>query len=90
MVRGVVVRISSAQAATAAALPDAPAAAAVEQAVVQVTPPGIGSDKGKPWQMVYNPSFDVTPADLISCVVTEKGVAENAGGKDAIDLAGVC
>lgn len=57
---------------------------------MQVTPNGIGSDEGKPWQMVYNPSFDVTPADLISCVVTEKGVAENEGGQDAIDLSKVC
>jgi methylthioribose-1-phosphate isomerase len=35
---------------------------------------------------VYNPSFDVTPAELISCVVTEKGVAANEEGRDAIDL----
>jgi methylthioribose-1-phosphate isomerase len=39
---------------------------------------------------VYNPSFDVTPAELISCVVTEKGVAVNEGGKAAIDLSSVC
>lgn len=57
-----------------------------QQAVVQVTPNGIGSDEGKQWQQVYNPSFDVTPAELISCVVTEKGVAANEDGGDAIDL----
>lgn len=55
------------------------------QAVVQITPNGIGSGD-QPWQDVYNPSFDVTPAKLISCVVTEKGVAENKGEEDAIDL----
>jgi methylthioribose-1-phosphate isomerase len=41
-------------------------------------------------EQVYNPSFDVTPAELISCVVTEKGVAVNDGGKGAIDLSSVC
>ncbi|KZV86227.1 Methylthioribose-1-phosphate isomerase [Exidia glandulosa HHB12029] len=40
----------------------------VEQAVVQITPDGLGDD------MIYNPSFDVTPAELISAVVTERGV----------------
>ena len=41
----------------------------VEQAVVMLTPPGLGEEN------VYNPSFDVTPAELISAIVTEKGVA---------------
>ncbi|MDO9574556.1 MAG: S-methyl-5-thioribose-1-phosphate isomerase, partial [Candidatus Contubernalis sp.] len=26
---------------------------------------------------VYNPSFDVTPAGLISAIITEKGIIEN-------------
>ena len=59
------------------------------QIIVQITPDGIGSGEEE-WQKVYNPSFDVTPARLISCVVTEKGVAVNAGGEEAIDLSGVC
>lgn len=59
-----------------------------QQAVVQITPVGIGSG-GEEWQQVYNPSFDVTPNKLISCVVTEKGVAVNQGG-DGIDLTSVC
>ncbi len=33
----------------------------------QTAPPGIG---------VYNPAFDVTPAHLVSAIVTEKGVVE--------------
>lgn len=41
----------------------------VEQAVVMLTPPGLREEN------VYNPSFDVTPAELISAIVTEKGVA---------------
>jgi methylthioribose-1-phosphate isomerase len=45
------------------------------QAVVQVTP-DLDFDGGG----VYNPSFDVTPAELISAIVTEKGVATNNGG----------
>ncbi|KAJ9123373.1 hypothetical protein QFC22_001572 [Naganishia vaughanmartiniae] len=55
------------------------------QAVVQITPNAIG--KGD--NLIYNPSFDVTPAKLITCVVTEVGVAENAGDKDEIDLSKV-
>ncbi|KAI9255519.1 S-methyl-5-thioribose-1-phosphate isomerase [Sporodiniella umbellata] len=31
---------------------------------------------------VWNPSFDVTPAELISAIVTEKGVVENQNGFD--------
>ena len=33
--------------------------------VVRISPEGVGSGKEK-WQGVYNPSFDVTPAELIS------------------------
>lgn len=29
---------------------------------------------------VYNPSFDVTPAELITAIVTEKGVAVKENG----------
>lgn len=35
-----------------------------------MTPPNIDLESG-----VYNPSFDVTPAELITAIVTEKGVA---------------
>lgn len=59
------------------------------QVIVQITPDGIGSGSEE-WQKVYNPSFDVTPSKLISCVVTEKGVAVNQGGEQGIDLSGVC
>ncbi|KAJ7772532.1 hypothetical protein DFH07DRAFT_163101 [Mycena maculata] len=51
------------------------------QAVVMVTPPGL--------QGIYNPSFDVTPAELISAIVTEKGVATRRPGEQRLDLAGV-
>jgi methylthioribose-1-phosphate isomerase len=34
-------------------------------AVVRITPEGVGEGK-EMWQQVYNPSFDVTPAELIS------------------------
>lgn len=40
-----------------------------QQAVVMLTPPGLDATS------VYNPSFDVTPAELITAIVTEKGVA---------------
>lgn len=52
-----------------------------EQATVMVTPEGL--------EGVYNPSFDVTPAELITAIVTEKGVAVKEEGKDYFDLASV-
>ncbi len=51
---------------------------AKEQATVMVTPEGL--------EGVYNPSFDVTPASLITAIVTEKGVAVRKGGEDVFDL----
>lgn len=50
------------------------------QATVVFTPEGID---------VYNPSFDVTPAELISAIVTEKGVATKQEGESFFDLSGV-
>lgn len=35
---------------------------------------------------VYNPSFDVTPAELITAIVTEKGVAVKEKGQTGFDL----
>ena len=37
-------------------------------------------------QQVYNPSFDVTPAELIGAIVTEKGVAVREEGEVEFDL----
>lgn len=37
---------------------------------VMITPPGL--------EGIYNPSFDVTPASLITAIVTEKGVVVKA------------
>ena len=50
--------------------------------VVMLTPPNIDLENG-----IYNPSFDVTPAELITAIVTEKGVAVNSGS--GFDLSGV-
>ncbi|KAF8628894.1 hypothetical protein AX15_003678 [Amanita polypyramis BW_CC] len=52
-----------------------------EQAVVMFTPPGL--------EGVYNPSFDVTPAELITALVTEKGVAVKKDGNPIFDLSGI-
>ncbi|TFK54152.1 putative translation initiation factor [Heliocybe sulcata] len=52
-----------------------------EQAAVMITPEGLDG--------IYNPSFDVTPAELISAVVTEKGVAVKEDGASAFDLSGI-
>lgn len=60
-----------------------------ELSVVRITPEGVG-EGNEEWQKVYNPSFDVTPAELISCVVTEKGVAVRAEGEKSIDIKSVC
>lgn len=47
------------------------------------TPPGLDADS------VYNPSFDVTPAELITAIVTEKGVATRKEGETAFSLSAV-
>jgi len=50
-----------------------------KQVQVMFTPPGLDG--------IYNPSFDVTPAELVTAIVTEKGVAVKAEGKSTFDLA---
>ncbi|KAH8814741.1 hypothetical protein DL96DRAFT_1624786 [Flagelloscypha sp. PMI_526] len=62
-----------------------PLAEEKEQRQVLLTPPGMHEGEGN----VYNPSFDVTPADLISAVVTEKGVAVRKDGQKEFDLNGI-
>ena len=52
-----------------------------KQAVVMITPQGLDG--------VYNPSFDVTPSELITAVVTERGVAVRREGERIIDLTSV-
>ncbi|KAH8093947.1 eukaryotic translation initiation factor 2B [Cristinia sonorae] len=52
-----------------------------EQATVMVTPEDL--------EGVYNPSFDVTPADLITAIVTEKGVAVKTEGSKVFDLSNI-
>jgi len=52
-----------------------------QQATVMITPEGL--------EGIYNPSFDVTPASLITAIVTEKGVAVKAEGATAFDLSEV-
>ncbi|KAG5648595.1 hypothetical protein DXG03_003206 [Asterophora parasitica] len=52
-----------------------------EQAVVLITPRGLDG--------IYNPSFDVTPAELITAIVTEKGVAVRKDGEKTFDLSGI-
>ena len=53
------------------------------QAVVMFTPPG------RDVEGVYNPSFDVTPAELITAIVTEKGVATRVNGQLSFDLSAI-
>ncbi|KAJ2243854.1 S-methyl-5-thioribose-1-phosphate isomerase, partial [Coemansia sp. RSA 455] len=51
--------------------------AELKRAAVRVAPVGVAA---------WNPSFDVTPADLITAVVTEKGVFVKADGAKEFDL----
>ncbi|CAG8708266.1 1730_t:CDS:2, partial [Acaulospora colombiana] len=57
------------------------ASAEPAQAIVQITP-----DLDLEGGGVYNPSFDVTPAELISAVVTEKGVAQRPASAATINI----
>ncbi len=50
------------------------------QAAVMITPEGLDG--------IYNPSFDVTPSELITAIVTEKGVAVK-GSDGRFDLSGI-
>lgn len=52
-----------------------------DQAVVLITPRGL--------EGIYNPSFDVTPAELITAIVTEKGVAVRKEGQTTFDLSNI-
>ena len=47
------------------------------------TPPGLDADS------IYNPSFDVTPAELITAIVTEKGVASRNEGEEVFSLSSI-
>eukprot|EP00850_Spirogloea_muscicola_P000046 SM000001S04448 [mRNA] locus=s1:211856:217072:- [translate_table: standard] len=37
---------------------------------------------------VWNPAFDVTPASLITAIITDKGVIRKGEGKDVFDISG--
>jgi methylthioribose-1-phosphate isomerase len=49
-----------------------------KQVQVMFTPPELDG--------IYNPSFDVTPAELVTAIVTEKGAAVKAEGETVFDL----
>ncbi|KAF8200675.1 Methylthioribose-1-phosphate isomerase [Pholiota molesta] len=54
---------------------------AQQQVQVMITPTGL--------EGIYNPSFDVTPAELITAIATEKGVAVKAEGASTFDLSSI-
>jgi methylthioribose-1-phosphate isomerase len=70
--------------ARGAVYPPSPNDPTPKQVVVMITPSNIDLDNG-----VYNPSFDVTPAELITAIVTEKGVAIKKEGAVDFDLSAV-
>ncbi|CAE6471780.1 unnamed protein product [Rhizoctonia solani] len=53
----------------------------IEACLVLLTPPALDHATS-----VYNPAFDVTPAELITAIVTEKGVAVRKPGQLHFDL----
>ncbi|KAM3379146.1 methylthioribose-1-phosphate isomerase [Capsicum galapagoense] len=48
---------------------------------------GLGEQIAASGILVWNPAFDVTPANVISGIITEKGVIKK-NGKDTFDIAG--
>ena len=49
---------------------------------------GMGKQTAPDDMKVYNPAFDVTPADLISAIVTEKGVIDPVNGETILNVLG--
>ncbi|KAK1406681.1 hypothetical protein QVD17_42203 [Tagetes erecta] len=49
---------------------------------------GLGEQIAASGISVWNPAFDVTPAHLISGIITEKGVITKAAGNDLFDIKG--
>ncbi|KAK9210037.1 hypothetical protein WN944_002406 [Citrus x changshan-huyou] len=47
---------------------------------------GLGEQVAASGISVWNPAFDVTPANLITGIITEKGVVTKAGADDAFDI----
>ncbi len=58
----------------------------IEQRAAEEITEGFGSRTAPPGVKTYSPAFDITPADLITALVTEKGVIEpvNTAGITAI------
>ncbi|MCY0885436.1 MAG: S-methyl-5-thioribose-1-phosphate isomerase [Firmicutes bacterium] len=69
------------------ALPDGRAIPIEERPPEEVTE-GLGRRIAPPGVKVYNPAFDVTPHDLITAIVTERGVARPPLGAALARLAG--
>jgi methylthioribose-1-phosphate isomerase len=46
----------------------------IEQRKPEEITQGLGRRTAPPDCMVYNPAFDVTPAELITAIVTERGI----------------
>lgn len=50
---------------------------------------GLGRRTAPEGVAVYNPAFDVTPASLISAIVTERGLIQPVGRREVLDHLGV-
>jgi methylthioribose-1-phosphate isomerase len=62
--------------------------AAAEVRSVAVGPRGELNALTLPGTACRNPAFDVTPAALVTALVTERGVVEPANGDSALELIG--
>jgi methylthioribose-1-phosphate isomerase len=59
--------------------PREPSEGVAPSVTIRIAAPGIG---------VWNPAFDITPARLITAIVTELGVVKKTAESDEFDLKG--
>jgi methylthioribose-1-phosphate isomerase len=61
----------------------------IEQRASAEVSHGFGKPTAPPDVNVFNPAFDVTPADLVTAIITEHGVARPPYAKSLADLCGM-
>jgi methylthioribose-1-phosphate isomerase len=61
----------------------------IEQRAADEVTNGFGAQTAPPGTAVYNPAFDVTPAELISAIITDHGVVRPVSIATIRDVIGV-
>ena len=59
----------------------------IEQRAAEEVPNGFGRQTAPADVAVYNPAFDVTPAELIAAIITDRGVVQPVNTKVICELA---